>query len=90
MRTTFTPAPDIADRIYELAKNSKKSLNEIVNDLIRKGLNGSSVIKEAVKPYNVDDYSKSLGQFPGIDYENISKVAEEMEIDEWIKQHGRS
>lgn len=88
MRTTFTPAPDIADRLYELAKNSKKSLNEIVNDLIRKGLDGNMSVKEPRKEYDVR--SKALGRFPGIDYENLTKVAQDLEDEDWLKQHGRS
>lgn len=88
MRTTFTPAPDIADRLYEMARKSKKSLNEVVNELIRKGLRDEKVVKEAPRPYNVDDYSKNLGLRPGIDEDRLSKVALEMEDQEWIKKHG--
>lgn len=88
MRTTFTPAPDIADRIYEMSRKSKKSLNTIVNELIRKGLREENVVKETPRPYNVDDYSKYLGLRPGIDEDRLSKVALEMEDQEWIKKHG--
>lgn len=90
MRTTFTPAPDIADRIYEMAKNSKKSLNEVVNELIRKGLIEQNTVKEPVKKYDVEKYSKDLGKFPGIDYERLTKVQEEMDAADWVEKHGRS
>ncbi len=87
MRTTFTPAPDIADRLYDLAKKSKKSLNEVVNELIRKGLTSDNVIREPLRAYQVR--SKNLGVVPGIDYERLTKVQEDMDIEDWIEKHGR-
>ncbi|MBI1333222.1 MAG: hypothetical protein GC165_10115 [Armatimonadetes bacterium] len=88
MRTTFTPAPDIADRIYEIARKSQKSLNEVVNDLIRKGLKEGSSVNESPRKYEVK--GKSLGAFPGIDYENLSKFDEELQIEEWKDSNGHS
>ena len=77
MRTTFTPAPDIADRLYEMARKSKKSLNEVVNELIRKGLsNGELVVREKRKAYKVRTFS--LGLYPGIDPERLSEIDQEM------------
>ena len=78
MRTTFTPAPDIADRIYEIAKNSRKSLNQVVNDLIRKGLSQEKLtVKESVKKYKVEPLNLKLR--PGIDEEQLSKYVDELE-----------
>ncbi|MEI8282247.1 MAG: hypothetical protein WCG75_07575 [Armatimonadota bacterium] len=90
MRTTYTPTPDVADRIYDLAKKSKKSLNAIINELVRKGLRDDNLVKETVRPYNVDDYSKHLGIMPGIDEDRLTKVALEMEDQEWLERHGNS
>ncbi len=88
MRTTFTPAPDIADRIYEIARKSKKSLNQVVNELIRKGLSESSTIRSPRKEYDLE--GKSMGLYPGIDYGRLTKLDEEMEAEEWAKRHGNS
>jgi hypothetical protein len=88
LRTTFTPAPDIADRIYEMARKSKKSLNEVVNELIRKGLREGSILKESPREYNVK--GKAMGLLPGVDYERLSKIDEEMQVEERAKQHGDS
>jgi len=86
MRTTFTPAPDIADRIYDMAKKSKKSLNQVVNELIRKGLSeDKSTVKESVRKYRVEPLNLQFN--PGIDHERLSKVAEEMEDEERMRQH---
>lgn len=73
-----------------MAKKSKKSLNEVVNELIRKGMQADNIAKEAVEKYDVDKYSKHLGRFPGIDYDNLTKVQQEMDDAEWLEKHGRS
>lgn len=88
MRTTFTPAPDIADRLYDLARKSKKSLNVIVNELLRKGLREENGVKEPIKKYDVEPLRLKLR--PGIDEDRLSKVAQEMDDEEMIKRHDHS
>ena len=88
MRTTFTPAPDIADRLYDLAKKSKKSLNTVVNELIRKGLREDNMVKEPVKRYVVEPLSLKLK--PGYDEDRLDEITQEMEDQELMKRHDRS
>jgi hypothetical protein len=86
-RTTFTPAPDIADRLHVMAKSSKISRNEIVNELICNGLRDDSVVGESVRPYVVELLSLKLR--PGLDEERLSEIAQQMDDEELIKHHGR-
>ncbi|MBS1701243.1 MAG: hypothetical protein JST12_06250 [Armatimonadetes bacterium] len=88
MRTTFTPAPDIADRIYEIARKSQKSLNEVVNDLIRKGLNDKPQIKESSARYRVEPLDLQLR--PGLDEERLSKISQELDDEELIRRSDHS
>lgn len=55
MRTTFTPAPNVADKLYQMAKDSKKSLNLIVNELLRSALYNQEPEKPC-KPFKVETF----------------------------------
>jgi len=80
VRTTFTPAPDIADRIRDLAKKSKRSLNSVLNELVRSALNGEAVKEAARPPYKVDTFNLKLR--PGLDPEKMSQILADLDEEE--------
>ena len=77
VRTTFTPAPDIADRIRDLAKKSKRSLNSVLNDLVRSALNGEEVREAARPPYVVETFRLRLR--PGLDPVKMSQILADLD-----------
>jgi len=77
MRTTFTPAPDIADRLREIARTTNQSLNAVVNDLLRKALQGERVRETRRKPYIVKAHD--FQPKPGIDLEKPTEILAEIE-----------
>ena len=80
MRTTFTPAPDIADRLRELAKTSKRSLNGVLNDLVRSALNGEAVRESSRPPYRVKTFDSKLR--PGLDPEKLTQILADLDLED--------
>lgn len=80
MRTTFTPAPDIADRVRDLAKKSKRSLNAVLNDLVRSALNGEAVKEAARPPYKVETFKLKLR--PGLDPVKMSQILADLDVED--------
>ena len=83
MRTTFTPAPDVADKLYAMAKESNKSLNLVVNELLRTALYNKEPEKPR-KPFKIK--TRDLGpinpEFAGMSPKEIlAKLDEEEDID---------
>ena len=80
MRTTFTPEPDVADRIHDLAKNSKRSLNAVLNDLVRSALNREAVKEANRQPYKVETFKLKLR--PGLDPVKMSQILADLDEEE--------
>lgn len=85
MRTTFTPAPDVADKIYAMARESKKSLNMVVNELLRTALYDKKPEKPR-KPFKVE--TRDLGdlkpEFRGMTPKEIlAKLDEEKDAEHY-------
>lgn len=79
MRTTFTPAPDVADKLYAMAKESNKSLNLVVNELLRTALYNKEPEKPR-KPFKVQafDLGPINPEFAGLTPKEIlAKLDEE-------------
>lgn len=77
MRTTLTLDDDIAAKLRSLTRRSDRSLREVVNDLLRRGL--ASLPPEAPRePFRVE--ARDLGaRRPGVDLDNIAALIEEIE-----------
>jgi len=75
MRTTLTLDDDIARRIKGQLKTSGVSFKDLVNDLLRKGLETSSPGKKAgkfkIKPIE-------LGLKEGFSYDNVSELLDQI------------
>ena len=73
MVTTITLESDIAAKIEKIQKkNPNKSFEEIINELIRKGL----TVSEEIFPRDFEVVPIEAVPHPHLDFENISKLIE--------------
>jgi hypothetical protein len=77
MRTTLTLEPDVARLIEEEAHRRRKSVKEVVNDAIRKGLASRVPAGSRLRRYRVNAHVTTLR--PGIDPGSFDKLADELE-----------
>jgi hypothetical protein len=75
VRTTITLDEDTAERIQEEMRQSGRSFKDTVNEAIRIGL---SIQKSAI-PAGFKIAAKPLGVRPGISYDNIGELLEQLE-----------
>lgn len=76
MRTTLTLDDDVARKLKDEVRQSGKSFRETVNEYLRRGLNARSEVK-GVPPFKVR--ARDLGSRPGLPYENIGDLLEQLE-----------
>ena len=76
MRTTLTLDEDVAAKLKSEVRRSGRPLKAVVNEVLRDGL---TVRKSAKKqpPFKVK--ARSLGHYPGLDYDNIGVLLEQIE-----------
>jgi hypothetical protein len=80
MRTTLTLDSDVALRLTEKIKVTRKPMKEIINEALRIGLNApqSTPSKRfVVKPH-------ALGLRPGIDPDKLNQLMDEMEVQDFL------
>ncbi len=75
MRTTLTLDEDVAAKLKSEARRTGRSFKETVNELLRAGLAQSRAKKD--RPLKV--HAKAMGVRPGLDYDRISRLIEEVE-----------
>ena len=63
------------ERLREEARQTGKSFKDVVNDAIRAGLTNSSSRKP--KPFRVK--SRPMGLSPGLSYDNIEELLDQIE-----------
>jgi hypothetical protein len=80
MRTTFTPAPDLEAKLKEIVRKKKMSLNAVLNDVVRAGLYGESVVAEKRDKFAVCPLD--LGLNPGIDPLKLRDVLHELDLED--------
>ncbi len=76
MRTTLTLDEDVANQLKEEISNTNKSFREIVNYYLRIGLNRK---KEEKHPKRFRVKTRKLGPRPGLNFDNISELLEQVE-----------
>lgn len=76
MRTTLTLDDALAESLKREAARSGRSFKETVNDSIRLGLSATRAARE-LPPFRVRP--RDLKPRPGIDFENVSALLEEVE-----------
>jgi len=75
VRTTLTLEEDVA-RLKREARNSGKSFKQVVNEALREGLTARKAAKKQ-PPFKVK--ARSMGHYPGLDYDNIGVLLEQVE-----------
>jgi len=73
-RTTLTLEADVVAKLKEQMRQNGASLKQTVNEALRRGLCAPS---EARKPFKVR--ARPLGLRPGLSYDSISSLLEEIE-----------
>lgn len=76
MRTTLTLDPDVARMIQEEVHRSRKPFKQVVNELLRRGLEPRTRTRD-VKPYRVRPHVARL--VPGVDRGRLNALADELE-----------
>lgn len=76
MRTTLTLDEDVAAKLKSEARQSGKPLKAVVNETLREGF----ALRQARKkqpPFRIK--ARSMGLRPGLDYDNIGLLLEQIE-----------
>ena len=76
MRTTLTLDEDVARKLQAEMRRSRQSFKETVNQCLRRGLNARRELKPRA-PLVVR--ARPLGLRPGLSYENIGDLLEQLE-----------
>lgn len=76
MRTTLTLDEDIAAKVKAEVRRSGRSLKQVVNETLREGLTQAPA-KPKLRPFRVK--TRKLGHYPGLDYDNIGVLLEQVE-----------
>ena len=76
MRTTLTLDEDVAAGLRREAQRSGRPFKSIVNDLLRAALHLRRIPKSA-RQFKIR--ARSLGTRPGLDYDRISQVLDDIE-----------
>lgn len=67
MRTTLTLDDDVAARIERLRQSGDESFKDLVNDLLRRGLNDRERPREEREPYRIRPHAAGRCFAPSLD-----------------------
>lgn len=86
MRTTVTLEKDVERILRDAMHRSRKSFKETLNAAVRAGLGGKPAKTRAAK-FIIK--TRSLGLRAGIDPASFNKLADDLEVDAFLKKHRR-
>jgi len=75
-RTTLTLEDDVAAKLKAVMRRTGRSFKDTVNEILRYGLAQQTRVKKQ-KPFKI--HAKDMGLRPGLDYDHISRLLEEIE-----------
>jgi hypothetical protein len=81
MRTTLTLDPDVADRLRALARERGLPFKQVVNAVLRRGLDDGAGERER---FRVE--ARALGLRPGIDLDRALALAALLEDEETLRK----
>jgi hypothetical protein len=87
MRTTVTLDKDVERMLRDAMHHSRRSFKEALNAALRAGLAGNA---DAVKSVPFVVKARSLGLRAGIDPAGFNKLADELEVDAYLKKSSRT
>ena len=76
MRTTLTLDDDVAAKLTQLSRASGQSFKAVVNETLRNGL---AAKKSMSPPERFRVRTRPLGLRPGLSYDNVGELLEEIE-----------
>jgi hypothetical protein len=76
VRTTLTLDEDVAIKLRAEARRSGEPFKQIVNRVLRLGLNTQAQVK-SLPPFKVK--ARPLGLPPGLSYDNVEELLEQLE-----------
>ena len=76
VRTTLTLDDDVRARLEQEMRKSGKPFKELVNSFLRLGLNARAQLKP---PERFVVRARPLGERPGLNYDNIGELLEQVE-----------
>ena len=85
MRTTLTLEPDVAVELKRKMKKTKRSLKEVVNVALRKGLPEVTVAEAA--PFKVQPHS--FGLKPEFDPDRMHQLYDRLLVEDFMRQQNR-
>lgn len=88
MRTTLTLEDDLARKLKDLAHQSRRSFKEVVNEIIRIGLEHRGKPVSKARIFQVE--ARHCGFVTGIDIGKLNQIADELEAADFVaKQRSR-
>lgn len=84
MRTTLTIEPDVAERIRKETASGRKSLKEVVNEGLRRGLSDTPVPQQ--KLFKIIPHSSAYR--PGVDRLKLGALSDELEAESFLTSLG--
>lgn len=86
MRTTVTLESDLAKKVKALAHRRGLSFKQVLNELIRRGLNAATPV-EAPARYTVSPHAG--GFRPGVDPVKLNQLVDQLEVEDFIAKTAR-
>ena len=86
MRTTLTLEPDVAARLKQEIRRSGKGLKTLVNEALRLGL---GLTGKPVRGSRFEVRPHAFGLKPGIDFDRMNQLVDELEAEETARKLGR-
>lgn len=84
MRTTLTLDADVAKKIENERRRSRRSLKEIVNDALRIGLASTALAQAPAPRFRVR--ARSCGFRPGVDPERLNQLIDQLEAEDLVSE----
>lgn len=84
MRTTLAIDDDVARLLHDEMARTRRSLKEVVNDLLRRGL--AAAAERPAEPFRVQ--ARDLQLKAGIDEGHFNRLVDELEIEQFAEDRG--
>lgn len=86
MRTTLTLDDDVADFVEEKSRVQNKSLDQVVNETLRLGM------EQTTKPVDTHEFRvkpNNSGFVEGVDTVRLNQVLDDLDVEEFLAKGGQ-
>lgn len=87
MRTTLTLEEDVARELREQMRRTGRSLKQLVNEALRRGLRAGEKPQRAATRFAVESFSSPFQ--PGVDPSRLNQLADDLEVEDFIAKAPR-